>query len=113
MAHLARQQPCRDAKQGGEMRLPIQKEDIMNELLKHRRRRRLLVLCLVMMPLLAGCASNPPPAEIAIAPMSPAKIYKYITWSKADTPKTIDQIRRHNARHWRMLRKSNDDTKGS
>jgi hypothetical protein len=35
------------------------------------------------------------------APITSA-VTSIITWSRHDTPKTINQIRRHNARHARM-----------
>jgi hypothetical protein len=51
---------------------------------------------------LTACASNPRPAEIVATSKLPVNPYRYITWSRHDTPKTINQIRRHNARHARM-----------
>lgn len=42
------------------------------------------------------------PAETVVTPTPPANPYRFITWSKRDTPKTIDQIRRHNVRHAKM-----------
>ena len=67
------------------------------------RQLPLLSLLLLTPPLLTGCASNPWPAEIVqVQPKTPANPYKYLTWSRRDTPDTIQQIRRHNALHGRM-----------
>lgn len=69
---------------------------------------RLLPLSLLLLtaPLLTACASDPWPAEIVVAPKPPANPYRYITWSQLDTPETINQIRRHNARHARLTAQS-------
>jgi hypothetical protein len=52
---------------------------------------------------LSGCANNRQPAEITAVPkINP---YKYITWSRKDTPETIRQIMAHNAMHAVMQKK--------
>ena len=61
------------------------------------------LIFLLMLPALTGCASNPWPAEIEVTAPPPAvSPYRFLTWSKRDTPETIQQIRRHNATHARM-----------
>jgi hypothetical protein len=35
---------------------------------------------------------------------SDPKAYRFITWSKHDTPETVKQVRRHNAIHDRLAK---------
>lgn len=47
---------------------------------------------------LSGCATPP----VAVKGDTYCTIAKRIAWSKSDTPKTVDQVRRHNAKHRRV-----------
>ena len=76
---------------------------MLNSLPRRRLRPLPFLLFLPIALVLSACASNPQPAEIAVAPKPAVNPYRYITWSSADTADTINQIRRHNARHARML----------
>lgn len=44
--------------------------------------------------IVSGCAQ-----ETRIAAVPKSNPYSFITWSPDDTPETIEQVRRHNAKH--------------
>jgi hypothetical protein len=48
---------------------------------------------------LGGCATGKP---VQVTGDTYCKLGRKITWSKNDTPATVDQIRRSNARHRRV-----------
>ncbi len=50
---------------------------------------------------LAGCASQTGTA-VTVRGDTFCAIARPITWATADTPATIDQVRRHNAQHGRV-----------
>jgi len=58
---------------------------------------RFAVLGLAM-AVLGGCATTP----VKVTGDNYCRISKRITWSKLDTPGTVDQIRRSNARYRRV-----------
>lgn len=55
-------------------------------------------LALLAVVLLAGCATTPPPPpqQVRVLTDTRCRSDSEITWSKNDTPETIDKIRRHN-----------------
>lgn len=52
---------------------------------------------------LSACASDPP-VNVAIKGDVSCKAFHYLTWSTADTPVTIDGVRRHNAAYSRICK---------
>lgn len=49
---------------------------------------------------LAGCATAP--VQVSVTGDSYCKVYRKLSWVPADTPPTIDGIRRENAKHDRV-----------
>ena len=49
---------------------------------------------------LAGCATSP--VAVSVTGDSYCKVYRKLSWVPADTPPTIDGIRRENAKHNRI-----------
>jgi hypothetical protein len=45
---------------------------------------------------LVGCATPEPPRVIEVPSSKP---YRFIQWSRADTPETVQQVKRHNRTH--------------
>lgn len=51
---------------------------------------------------LAGCVQEP--VNVSVKGDVSCKAFRYVTWSKQDTSKTIDGVRRHNAAYHRICR---------
>ena len=66
-------------------------------------RQRMLLLCLLPMLSLSACADPTPPA--VIVKDSGCRVFRSITWEPADTRKTIELIRSHNAKLWSLCGK--------
>jgi hypothetical protein len=49
---------------------------------------------------LGGCATAP----VQVTADNTCRVMRTLTWSKLDTPKTVDGIRRHNARYRSVCR---------
>lgn len=58
---------------------------------------RLLPL-LILTSLLSACASQPAPINLSVTSDTYCSTAEKITWSTADTPATIRQVRRENAK---------------
>lgn len=56
----------------------------------------LLVLAILIIGSLVGCTTPEPPRVIEIPSSKP---YRFIQWSKDDTPETVQQVKRHNRTH--------------
>jgi hypothetical protein len=67
--------------------------------------RYMLTLCLivgmvaVIAGALGGCASEPPVQPVAITADNYCQIAAKVTWSVDDTRRTIQEVRRENAKH--------------
>jgi hypothetical protein len=56
----------------------------------------LLVIAILVIGSLVGCATPEPPRVIEVPSSKP---YRFIQWSRADTPDTVQQVKRHNRTH--------------
>jgi len=52
---------------------------------------------------LAGCAQQPSAETARYIEIPSAKPYRYLTFSKADTPQTIREIKAHNRAHQAVI----------
>lgn len=69
------------------------------------RRAMLRLLSLLPMLTLIGCANNPPPAEITVVQSNTGcNAFRQITWEKADSKPTVQQILAHNRAHASLCR---------
>jgi len=71
--------------------------------------KQIIIAALAAMAL-AGCAANGKDLDLNFAPISIepdnfCQVSKKVRWSVNDTPETIDQARRLNAKHDRLCRK--------
>ena len=63
-----------------------------------------ILICVAISVAITGCASVEPVQPVTVKGDSFCSIGRKITWSKRDTPPTIDQVRRHNAKYDRVCR---------
>jgi hypothetical protein len=59
---------------------------------------RILCSVVVVAAILAGCASGPPMQPVQITADSYCQIAQKVTWSVDDTRRTIQEVRRENAK---------------
>ena len=65
--------------------------------------RKMWPPCLLLTLSLSACADPTPPA--VIVKDSGCRVFRSITWEPADTRKTIELIRSHNAKLWSLCGK--------
>ncbi len=58
----------------------------------------------LILPLFAAACAMDQPVNVSVKGDVSCKAFKYLSWSKKDTPKTIDGVRRHNAAYYRICK---------
>lgn len=65
------------------------------------------VVLLYLAMLLGACSASGPEVQTRVVQIPSSKPYKFIRWSREDTPETIAQARRHNSAHQAVINAEN------